>query len=55
MGLSRANAVAYMPSTARQVLGHVLWHVRHERAVALPMDKMCRVRAADDIDFINPR
>ena len=36
------------------MLGHVLWHVRHKQAVALPMDKMCRVRAADDIDFINP-
>jgi hypothetical protein len=38
----------------RQVLGYVLWHVRREQAVALPMDKMCCVCAADDIDFVEP-
>ena len=37
----------------RQVFGCLFRQVRREQPVALPMDKMCRVCAADDIDFID--
>src|SRR5229473_4244416 len=38
----------------RQVPGYVLWHVGRKQAVALPMDEMCCVSAADDIDLMEP-